>query len=55
MDRSRRGVRVLLTQLRAAFEDGWTVKRIEPQRFAVNEGFTGEAPYAWLARVVRAG
>ena len=47
--------RVTQAELRTAFADGWAVEQIEAGRFAVNDGFAGEAPHAWLARIVRTG
>jgi len=44
--------RVTQAELREAFDDGWTVERIEAARFDVREGFADQ-PHAWLARVVR--
>lgn len=45
--------RVTQAELREAFRDGWTVERIEPERFEVLEGFPTR-PHAWLAKIVRA-
>jgi SAM-dependent methyltransferase len=47
--------RVTQAELRAAFAKGWTVERIDAERFAVNDRYRGDAPHAWLARIARAG
>jgi SAM-dependent methyltransferase len=44
--------RVTQAELREAFDDGWTVERIEAARFDVRDGF-GDEPHAWLARISR--
>ena len=44
--------RVTQAELRAAFEEGWEIERIEAARFEVREGFADE-PHAWLARISR--
>jgi 2-polyprenyl-3-methyl-5-hydroxy-6-metoxy-1,4-benzoquinol methylase len=46
--------RVTQRELRDAFAEGWTVERIEAERFDVLEGFFPDRPHAWLARIVRA-
>lgn len=45
--------RVTQAELRAAFADGWTVERIDRERFEVNPDFMADKPYAWLAKIVR--
>ena len=45
--------RVTQGELREAFDDDWIAERIEPARFAVRDGSSGERPYAWLASIVR--
>lgn len=45
--------RVTQGELRAAFDHGWRVERIQPERFEVREDFPVERPHAWLARIVR--
>jgi SAM-dependent methyltransferase len=45
--------RVTRAELRQAFTSGWRVERIETARFGVRDDFAADAPYAWLARIVR--
>ena len=47
--------RITQDELRATFDDGWTVDRIEADRFDVSEDFGADRPYAWLARILRSG
>lgn len=45
--------RVTQAEIRSAFADGWDVERISEARFDVRPDFSGDPPYAWLARIVR--
>lgn len=45
--------RVTQGELRAAFDDGWVMERIEAARFEIRPGSLGDRPHAWLARIVR--
>ena len=45
--------RVTQAEIRAAFDDGWTVEEIVPERFEVRPGFLDGRPHAWLATIVR--
>ena len=45
--------RVTQAELRAAFADGWEVKRIDAAQFDVRTDWTRVPPRAWLATIVR--
>jgi len=45
--------RVTQGELRQTFSRDWIVDRIEPDGFSVNTHWTGAAPSAWLARIIR--
>ena len=47
--------RVMQAELRAAFVDGWEVKRIDAAQFDVRPDWTRVPPRAWLATIVRRG
>ena len=44
--------RVSQAELREAFADGWSVNRIEPAHFEVQD-WVMERPHGWLAHIVR--
>ena len=45
--------RVTQAEIRAAFAEGWTVDRIEPEQLEVTEEFGPEPAHAWIAKIVR--
>jgi cyclopropane fatty-acyl-phospholipid synthase-like methyltransferase len=45
--------RVTQAELRQTFSRDWLVESIEPEAFAVSNLWSGPAPNAWLARIVR--
>jgi cyclopropane fatty-acyl-phospholipid synthase-like methyltransferase len=45
--------RVTEAEIRATFSRDWRVDRVEPETFAVSSLWSGPAPSAWLARIVR--
>ena len=45
--------RVTQGELRTAFEEGWTVERIEPAHLEVREEYAPEPAHGWLAKIVR--
>jgi ubiquinone/menaquinone biosynthesis C-methylase UbiE len=45
--------RVTQAEIRAAFDAGWQVEEIVPERFDVRPGFLPDRPHAWLATIVR--
>ena len=45
--------RVTQAELRDAFADGWTVERIDAERFEVDPAFMRERPHGWLAKIIR--
>jgi cyclopropane fatty-acyl-phospholipid synthase-like methyltransferase len=45
--------RVTEAEIRTTFSRDWRVDRVEPETFAVSSLWSGPAPSAWLARIVR--
>jgi 2-polyprenyl-3-methyl-5-hydroxy-6-metoxy-1,4-benzoquinol methylase len=45
--------RVTQAEIRAAFDAGWRVEEIVPERFDVRPGFLPDRPHAWLATIAR--
>jgi 2-polyprenyl-3-methyl-5-hydroxy-6-metoxy-1,4-benzoquinol methylase len=45
--------RVTQAEIWAAFDGGWTVEEILPERFDVRPGFMEGRPHAWLATIAR--
>jgi cyclopropane fatty-acyl-phospholipid synthase-like methyltransferase len=45
--------RVTQAEIREAFAEGWTVERIQAERFEVDPEFMRDQPHAWLAKIVR--
>jgi hypothetical protein len=41
-------------ELRAAFAEGWDVRRIEASRIDLRPDFPADPPHAWFATIVRA-
>lgn len=45
--------RVTEGELRTTFSGDWRVQRVTPESFAVSSVWSGPAPSAWLARIIR--
>ena len=45
--------RVTEVELRAAFDSGWRIESLTPERFDINPGFGTPTAEAWLVDILR--